>query len=167
MICRVLPVAVVLLCACFAPAQAQNISEVDALNFGTFGLQDNDTVAAITITPDNDTFADPQFVVSQQGQRGHYELTGFPADVTFYIGVDVPNPPSEGGIVLANQTDAANGGGPVFVLDSLSIANGGVMQTDGAGDATLYIGGTLRTSGAGTAYDGGNYLGTYTITIHY
>lgn len=162
-------VAVVVFGVCLwgLPAQAQTITEVNQLYFGTFGISDNDSVSAITVTPDNDTFSDPAIISDQPGQRGEYTLTGFPPNVSFYLGVEVTNPPAEGGIVLANPTDGTMGGAEVFTLDTLEIADGGVLQTDGAGDAVLYIGGTLRTSGNGLRYPGGNYSGTYTITIHY
>ncbi len=148
-------------------AYAQELNELRPLSFGIFGVQDNNAVAALTVTPDNDTFADPQFVMQQDGQRGEYTLTGLPPNVSFFLGVDVPNPPSEGGVTLTGQTPATRGGGPEFRLDGLTISNGGVLQSDGAGDATLYIGGSLYTSGTGERYDGGTYNGTYNITIYY
>ncbi len=150
-----------------APATGQTLTEVDALSFGTFGLGANDVQAAITVTPDNDVFADPQIIPGAGAQRGEYRLEDFPPNVSFYLGTDVPNPPSEGGLVLGNVTTADNGAGPVFYLSDLTISNGGILQTDGQGDATLYIGGTLRTSGTGDRYDGGTYTGSYTLTIYY
>lgn len=151
-----------------APAGAQTITEVHQLSFGEFAVRANNTVpAALTVTPDNDTFGDYEFVVMAPGQRGEYLFTGFPPDVSFFLGVDLPNPPSEGGVVLDNATDASGGAGPVFTLTDLTIADGGVMVSDSAGEATLYIGATLRNSGDGQRYNGGVYNGTYNITIYY
>ncbi len=167
--CAAIAIAIVsIVLSCSAErVWAQELSETRPLSFGIFAVQDNNAPAALTVTPDNDTFADPQFVVQQDGQRGEYTLTGLPPNVSFFLGVDVPNPPSEGGVTLTGQTPATRGGGPEFRLDGLTISDGGVLQSDGAGDATLYIGGSLYTSGTGERYDGGTYNGTYNITIYY
>ncbi len=150
-----------------APAQAQTITEVQSLSFGTFGIGNNNGAWQIIVTPDNDTFADPQIAMGQDGRRGEYLFTGLPPNVSFFLGVDVPNPPSEGGIVLDMPTPAENGSNPVFNLTDVTIADGGVMYSDGAGDATLYIGGTLQTSGTGEHYDSGTYNGQFNLTIYY
>lgn len=150
-----------------APVMAQTITEIHELSFGTFAVRDNDSMAAIIVTPDNDTFADPQIAMAADGQRAEYVLSGLPPNVSFFLGVDVPVPPSEGGLIIDMPTPATGSSGPAFELSDLTIADGGVMQSDGAGDATLYIGGTLRTSGTGQSYDGGNYNGQYGITIYY
>ncbi len=156
-----------LVCAELPVAYAQQISENRPLNFGTFAVARNDTVQSITVTPENDTYADTGIAVGMPGERGYYTLSDMPANVSFFLGVDTSNPPSEGGIVLDNASQATTGSGASFVLDNLTIANGGVLQTDSQGDAVLYIGGTLRTTGTGQKYTGGVYSGTYTLTIHY
>lgn len=164
-----LAVTAALIVVCMSDfAHAQEITQNQALNFGTFAIADNNTVSSLVVTPDNDVFADPAFVVGvPAGQRGYYTLTGLPPNVSFFLGVQVPNPPSEGGIVLDDSTPASAGGGPVFTLEDITIANGGVLQSDAQGDAVLYIGGSLKTSGNGQRYTGGNYFGTYQLTIYY
>ena len=150
-----------------AQAQAQTLSEIDRLHFGTFAIIDNNAQAAVTVTPDNDTFADSQIVIGENGQRGVYQLTDLPPNVNFFLGTDVPNPPSEGGLMLGNEEAASNGAGPDLRLSNLTIGNGGLMMSDNLGEATLYIGGTIQTTGNGQTYTGGNYVGSYTITIYY
>lgn len=148
-------------------ASAQTLSEVERLHFGTFVVRNNMSTSSITVTPDNDTIVAGQIVLAENGRRGEYMLTGLPPNVPFYLGVDMPNPPAEGGIVLGNPEPASAGAGADFILNALTIGNGGVMLSDGIGDATVYIGGTLNTTGTGQAYAGGSYIGSYTITIYY
>lgn len=148
-------------------AVAQTLSEVERLHFGTFVVRNNMSTSSITVTPDNDTIVAGQIVLGENGRRGEYMLTGLPPNVPFYLGVDMPNPPAEGGIVLGNPEPASAGAGADFVLNAMTIGNGGVMLSDSMGDATVYIGGTLNTTGTGQGYTGGSYIGSYTITIHY
>lgn len=138
---------------------------VDNLSFGTFAVADNSMPQALVVTTDNDTFADAGIVVAQNGQRGVYEFTGLPPNVTFYVGVDVPNPPSEGGIVFDDSIFLTNG--ESFTVDTFQLGSGGVLQTDAAGDATMTLGATLHTSGNGAAYSGGGYNGQVSFTIYY
>lgn len=148
-------------------AVAFELTEVRQLNFGSFALRNNNTQASLVVTPDNDTFGDGEFVVLSEGQRGEYRLTGLPENVSFFLGVDLPNPPAEGGVVLDNASEATGGAGPAFSLADLTIADGGVLMSDNTGEAMLYIGGTLRSNGNGQRYRGGVYNGTYNITIYY
>lgn len=158
-----------LYCALLLPnvAQAQDITQNQALNFGVFAVANNTTASSIVVTPDNETYADQGIVIGQDGQRGYYTLTGLPPNVSFFLGVEVPNPPSEGGVVLDDATSASSGSGPSFTLEDLTISNGGVLQSDNQGDAVLFIGGTLKTTGTGQGYTGGVYSGTYNLTIYY
>ncbi len=142
------------------------MSEVRRLHFGTFAVRQGGG-GTITVTPDNSTYADSGIVLGEDGQRGEYLFTGLPPNVPFYLGIDVPNSPSEGGVVLQSDEAATLGGGPALTLYNLTMGNGGVMHSDSLGEAMLYVGGTIRTSGNGANYAGGTYMGTYTITIHY
>lgn len=146
----------------------QEITETERLDFGSFAVRaGNLQAASITVTPDNDVSADDGIVLGDGAHRGEYHFTGLPPNVTFYLGVDMPQSASEGGIVLAPSMPASQGGGPTLELTDLTISNGGSMVSDGAGEATVYIGGTLRTNGTGQLYDGGSYFGAYNITIYY
>lgn len=148
-------------------AQAQEITQNRALNFGSFAVSGNDAPSTLQITPENTVIAGSGIIVGQNGERGEYTLTGLPPNVSFFLGVEVPNSPSEGGVILEDPTPASVGAGPSFTLEGLTISNGGVMQSDAMGDAILYIGGTLRSSGNGQRYQGGVYVGTYTLRINY
>ena len=80
-----------------APAAAQVMTQVQALNFGTFAILDNAAPHTITIAPNNVASYDPSIVSGIEAERGHYTLTGLPANVTFYLGVSIPNPPKSHG----------------------------------------------------------------------
>lgn len=164
---RYLFLLIPLLSAVNFPALAQTISEVDALHFGSFAVVKNDAPYSITVTPDNDTLPDAEIVVDEPGQRAEYFFEGLPNNVNFYIGVTVPNPPTEGGITVDAVSPTATGPGPNFTISNFLIDNAGVMQSNGSGEARVYIGATLTTSGTNAMYGTGNYNGTYEITIYY
>ncbi len=148
-------------------ASAQEMTEVERLSFGTFAVADNSMPQTLMVTPDNDTLADTGIAIGQGGQRGVYDFTGLPPNVSFFIDVDVPNPPSDGGIVFDDEANLTFGGGEQFTVTDFTIGDAGVMQTDGAGNATMTLGATLRTSGNGARYTGGNYNGQVLFVLYY
>ena len=149
------------------PAKAQVMTEVQALNFGTFAIIDNSAPHTIIISPNNVAAYDPSIVSGIEAERGHYTLTGMPTDVTFTLGVSISNPPTDGGLMLDNQTSVTLGGSEPFLLLNFTVNTANEMVTDSGGNATLYIGATLRTTGSGSIYTDGTYNGTYDITFFY
>lgn len=146
------------------PAHAQVMTEVEKLDFGQFGLRDNSAAHTLIVTPNNTATYDAAIIEGGRlPQRGEYDLTGFPPNMTLTLGVAVANPPNDGGLVLDNS-GGATFGGKVFTVGDFTT---NVVVTDGAGDATVYIGGTLTTSGDGTMYGDGDYNGTYDITFYF
>jgi hypothetical protein len=146
-------------------ADAQEYTEVTALNFGTFGMRDNDNQYSIVLGYDNSVTYDPEIADNPDfpPQRGQYDFIDLPPNVTFYVGVSVPNPPVSGGLILDNSSGLTFGGG-VFTLENFTAND---LTTDGNGDGTLYIGATLKTSGNGTMYSDGVYSGTYDLTLYF
>lgn len=149
------------------PAVAQTMTEVDRLSFGTFAIISNSGVKTITVAPDNSTVYDPAIVADVEAQRGHYTLSGMPANVTFTLGVSISNPPNDGGLMLDNPTNLTTGGGEHFQLINFTVNSANEVVTDGLGDADMFIGATLRTTGNGNIYNDGAYNGTYDITFFY
>ena len=150
-------------------AYAQDIFEGQALTFGRFAVVDNSAPRQIIVTTDDDVIYDTGIVgdPSNPGRRGEYTLTGMPANVIFYLGVNIPNPPAEGGVVLEETVPLTGLGSEDFTIGSFKINSNDQMVTDGNGDATLYIGATLTTSGSGTHYVSDTYDGEFTITFYY
>lgn len=150
----------VLLCIAVAgitagnPASAQNIFVVQHLDFGEFALKDNDASHTIIVDPNNNVTADPEIVFNSTPMRGEYLLTG--QDTNRALDITVTN----GSLTL-------NGSG---VGASMTVNNftDNSPSTDGAGDATIYIGGTLTTNGTSTIYSAGSYEdNTVEMTIDY
>ena len=140
------------------------MTEIEKLDFGQFGLRDNSAAHTLVVTPINTaTYADEIIPGGRSPQRGEYSLTGFPPNMTLTLGVVLANPPDDGGLTL-NNSSGLSLSGQVFTLSNFTTNS---VITDGAGDATVYIGGTLTTSGNGTMYGDGDYDGTYDITFYF
>ncbi len=134
--------------------QAQDMAEIHVLDFGEFALLDNGSVHTIVVTPANGVTYDPALIRGIQAQRGEYLLTGLP--------------PSEALVITLNNTvDLSHnglGGGTLFTIGAYTTNN---PSTNGSGDATLYIGATLSTSGTGAGYIDGPYSGSVDLTINF
>lgn len=130
------------------------MTEVQAFDFGLFSLKDNNAQHTLDVdASDNSYAADPVFAVATPPQRGEYRLEGFaPATV---ITVNV----ADGGLTL-------NGGGgtEVFATINYTVSPDPVIA-DGAGEATVYVGGTLRTRGDTVVYGTGDYEDDIDITF--
>lgn len=140
------------------------MNEIQELDFGEFALRNNTAPHTITVAPDNSTVYDPDIISNIDAQRGEYEFSNLPPNVIFYVGISVPNPPTEGGLILDNPSNLTHGGGESFTLGNLTAND---LVTDGAGDGTLYIGATLTTSGNSNTYADGNYNGSFDLTLYY
>ncbi|MDD9899563.1 MAG: DUF4402 domain-containing protein [Alphaproteobacteria bacterium] len=149
----------------YGDACAQTMTEVQNLDFGTFGLRDNDAGHTIVVEPDGDVTYAPEIVPGMSvAQRGEYALTGFPANMLLTFGVASSTPPDDGGIIVDNGTSLSTGSGEVFTVDTYTTNS---PTTDGSGDATLYLGATLTTSGSTTMYGDGLHSGNVDITIYF
>ncbi len=135
--------------------QAQEtITEVRRLDFGLFSLHDNDAQYTIAVDANDDSFvADPTFFIGTPPHRGEYLLEGFTPGTEITVNVD------DSGLTL----DGA-GGTEVFATINYTVAPA-IITADGAGEATIYVGGTLRTRGDTTIYDSGSYEGDIDITF--
>lgn len=144
----VLTVAIILSVGPCLPAAAQTtMTEVTPFSFGRFSLRNNTAQHTLVVdAATNIVTADPPFVVDIEPQRGEYLLEGFDPGEEITITID------DGGLTL-------NGGGgtEVFATVNYTISPSPVIA-DGTGDATFYIGATLRTRGDSVTYSTGDYL---------
>lgn len=147
-------------------AAAQELAVIRHLDFGTFALIDNNTPYTILVKPDNDVVYDAAFLANIQAERGEYALTNFPPNITLYTGVDTVSvtPPFDGGVTLTDATDLTSGAGPVFTVADYTTND---PTTDNNGDAMLYIGATLSTSGTGQVYGSAVYTGSIDVTFYF
>ena len=150
------------------PAKAQTMTEVQKLDFGTFGVVNNNGSYTIVIGPDNSVTYDPSGKIVSDGahigHRGVYALAGFPPNMQLTLGVTTTNNTTTGGVTLTNGSSLTYAGNPAFSIGSFTANN---PLTDASGNATLYIGATLTTSGSGTNYMSGTYNGSVDITLYF
>ena len=130
------------------------MTEQHKLDFGTFALKDNNSPHTIVVTPGNGITYDPAFVVGVQAQRGVYSLSGLPHNEA--LGITIDN--------TVNLSLNGSGSGALLGIGTYTSNN---PSTNGSGDATLYIGGTLTTSGSGSLYGNGDYSGSVDLTINF
>jgi hypothetical protein len=136
-------------------AYAQETMTVEEpFNFGLFSLQDNDTPHTLIVSATDNSFTpDPAFVVATPPQRGEYFLEGFVPGTEINVTV------ADGGLTL-------NGGGGTEVFATIDYT---VFPTpviaNGSGEATVFIGATLRTLGDGMLYNTGSYSDDLDITF--
>ena len=128
--------------------------ELQALSFGDFALVDNSVVSLLIIPY---TTAVPwktnKLFILSNGQPGHYQLSGFPANTA--LNISIPD------FFLSL---GGGGGGETFRIGQFTFDN---MISDNSGEALLKVGATLYSSGSNTAYVNGGHFGTMTITIDF
>lgn len=131
-------------------AAAGSLTVIEPLDFGTFALKDNKGRYTIVLAPDDAyTHSDEIVIGNPEPQRGEYLLEGLPPDTLLDITI----------------TDAAlrKPGNPDFTISDYTIND--PLTTDASGNATLYIGATLTTSGTGAYNYTGRYTGTFNISV--
>lgn len=157
--------AIPLICAYENTAGAADMVQIQSLYFGQFAYVDNSVPRTIVIAPDDTVTYDDDIIEGNiPARRGEYQLTDFPPNMMIHTGVTVPTPPTDGGVTLTNSSGITLPASESFTLSNFTTNE---PITDGNGDATLYIGATLTTSGNGQNYDTGSYTGTYDITFYF
>lgn len=153
---------------------AIGFSETNTLSFGTIVAIGDGTVGgnpatiamgigaanASTVSPVG-AAADDLIIELIVGDRAEYAITG--AAPNTGLNLTIP----AGSITL--DCGACSGAQPDFSLGTF-IANdvAGVVTTDGVGDFTLFVGGTLSTDATAVApYEDGLYDGDYDVTVAY
>jgi hypothetical protein len=135
-----------------APAWADStLTNIVDLSFGTFGLANNNTPQTIVLTPGGMATYGAKIVDGPiPPKAGEYLLEGLTPDTLLDITVDN---------TILTRVD---GGSPAFTISDYTTNN---PTTDEFGNATLFVGATLTTSGTGIHYESGAYAGTMDITI--
>jgi hypothetical protein len=135
-------------------AHAQQIFEIQPLNFGTFAISDNNSSHTLRIDFNGNITADPEVIIETNPVRGEYLLTGQDPLRQFDVTV------TDGTLTLGDS-----GVGNTITVDTYTTNN---PTTDGSGEATVYIGATLRTSGNSSIYTSGIFLDSgVELTVDY
>lgn len=166
---RMRAIGLFFLCLPFgAPAQAQQVTQLQLLTFGRFALVRNDMPYRIVIAPHGGVSYDSAFVPdeSETPRPAEYFFEGLPANTAFTLGVTMPVSP-DGGLAVTPAGPVSGPGGQLFTLSDFLVNNDNIMHTNGAGEGTIYVGATLTTTGNGLTYGSGSYTGQYQITLYY
>ena len=134
-------------------AMAQSMSITQGLDFGEAVVIDNDSVHSITVTSGGVVSADPEFLIITNPQPAIVQVTGgTPGQAISSVVVTVSTNP--------------NAAGQNFTLDNFTTTY--PSNLDGAGEALIYVGGRMNTSGAMTNYNANTtFNGDLDITINF
>ena len=146
------------LCVFFAsPAKAQlTVTFNQPLEFGTAITHRPNNVGTITVGADGTFSNNANILVISLGQRARFDITGAPASTSYTITID-------------SFTDVNRiGGGTTgnFTVDNFTTFPT-VLESNGSGEDTFYLGARLSTNGGGQNYLDGTYEGTYDLTIDF
>lgn len=121
--------------------RAQELTQISAISFGTFAIMNNTAPRSLTVDPNNNVSGDPFIVVDIDPARGEYLLTN--QDPNRALDISVTN-----GTLTLNDSGSGNS----MTISAFTTNN---PSTDINGDATIYLGATLTTSGNSSGYSDG------------
>ena len=134
------------------------IEEQQSLDFGTLAVVSNASISRYTYPASgNDATIEGQFVLISSGTPGSYLLTGFPASTQLTVTVD-PATLTTGTTGVSEPLDVDNFEFPGTLPG---------VTTDAAGEAELFLGARLNTTGNGVNYVDGLFDSTTTMRVDY
>lgn len=135
-------------------AHTQVITEMQSMTFGKFAMRDNNAPYDVVMSPTGVETYDPHILPFFQGVQGVFQLTDFLPNQL--LGVSIAD------TTLVSVVD------PLDTFDLLNFTfNPAAPTTNGAGNVTVNVGATLRTSGTGVLYTDDTYTGSYTLVVIY
>lgn len=131
-------------------ASAVTVVSETSMDFGTFVVKNNNSVAAFNLTKTSSYTADPEFIVVSDPTAGSMDLSGFPTNTSISITFD---------------PTTLSGAGGVFSISNFDVTS---PRDSGAGGLISFTyGARLSTSGTGTPYSDGSYSGTLNVIVSY
>lgn len=133
-----------------------DIIEISPLTFGSVVVAENNTPEQITVNHSRGvSHTNGIFIVSPPAV-GEFLLTNYPSNQQVFISGRSIQARSNSDIYSADQ----------FSLTDVDVPS--VLTTDNSGAATLFVGGTLETSGSGVnSYLNTQYRISYQISVNY
>ena len=129
---------------------------IDTLSFGTIAVLDNSSTSEITVTSTNNISCTNHIRILIPGHRGEFLLTSYPTYTPVFTTATV----------LVAETSSPAPTSAQFTLVNLETASS--VTTDGTGFASVYVGGTIQTSGnASSQYFDSDYTATYELTFNF
>jgi hypothetical protein len=140
----------------FVPCGFGAITSVSDLSFGTIAVLKNDGVSEIRISTTNQTFLTNHIRVLVPGQRAEYLISGYPAFTQLFTSANITN----------TETFSPAPSSEQFTLSALDVVPS--VTTDASGNATIFVGGTLQTSGTGSGqYYDTDYTVFFELTVNF
>ncbi|MDH5258742.1 MAG: DUF4402 domain-containing protein [Gammaproteobacteria bacterium] len=155
--CNFLLVTALFACLVIPPAYSDTIIEQSYLDFGTIALKNNASTYTIRVRYTGQIINDPEIIIVTPGTPAEYLLTGFPASTLLTITVT-----SLAGITTSPISPVP--GNQQFTISNFDYLPS--VSTNATGEATIYVGATLTSSGTGV-YDDTLYVTTTNLVITY
>lgn len=126
------------------------------INMGTIVVVDNSTVQSLTVDLFGNVIASTGLRIIERGEPGSYVATSLIPNVTYNISVSVQNSTMNPGVASQEY----------FTFDIPSYDE--QVLSDNNGDATIRVGGRIRTSGSGgQGFTDASYVSTVRVTISF
>ena len=130
---------------------AQTISTLRPLSFRTIAIKNYTSMISMTVNASGGYSTNSNTYIVEAPQRGEYLITGAPVSTSYTVTIPAS-------IIMTGP-----GGG--FTVDNFTTFPN-TLTTNGAGEATFYIGARATTAG-GMGYGDGTYGDSFDITVNY
>ncbi len=133
-----------------------DITQLTPLSFGTVAVSDNTAAQTINVTTSGRAYYSNYVHPIQDAQRGVYLLSNFPTNQILSVTTQA----------ISSTTTSSQASSEQFSLTNVNTTT--YVTTDASGEATIYVGGTLSTSGSGSsAFSNTQYTAQFQITVNY
>ncbi|NQV79433.1 MAG: hypothetical protein HQ495_02720 [Alphaproteobacteria bacterium] len=136
-----------------SPTWGQIVTLQQAFSFGTIAIRSNAAVERLALNLNGTYSTTANILVIQPPQRAEFLGTGFQASTAISLSV--------ADILLSED---GFGAGKTFTVSFVYLSD---ISTDVTGSATIFIAGTLITSGNGIPYDDRTFFGTASLIANY
>lgn len=133
-----------------------DITEISPMDFGTVVIASNSTPETIVLGYTGSVGYSAGIYPVSPPSVAEFRLSNYPANQLLFISANSIQANSNSDIYSTEQ----------FTLPHVDVPS--VLTTDGSGTVTLYVGGTLQTSGSGSSsFIDTRYRINYQVTVNY
>lgn len=133
--------------------RAQIVQQLELFSFGTIAIRTNAAKERLVLNLDGSFSATRNILVVEAPRRAEFLISGLQPSTSLSLSI-APIQLSEDG----------HGTGKTFNVGFVYLSD---ISSDPTGSVTVFIGGTLETSGDGTAYSDLQYGGTASLIVNY
>ncbi|MCU4677440.1 DUF4402 domain-containing protein [Catenovulum sp. 2E275] len=132
------------------------IEMIQPLSFGTIVVGKNNEVSYIEVSPLGVTQAHNHIWLIEEGQNAEFLVTNLPPYREINVQIDILTPTAKSNFHDTEQ----------FVVDSVA-AFPSPITADSVGQAKIYVGAVLKTTGNNQTYLNTEYMANFRITLNY